>query len=70
MRALIAKVPDGTYKGTAVLEDASHGFGDFDITATVTITGDDCRIEIDSRRWCHISSTATRGTRTRGCISG
>ncbi len=48
MRALIATVPDGTYSGTAVLEDAGHGFGDFDITATVTITGDDCHIAIAS----------------------
>ena len=28
----ITEVPDGTYSGTAVLEDAGHGFGDFDIT--------------------------------------
>jgi len=48
MNGLIAKVPDGTYSGTAILEDAGHGFGDFDITATVTITGDRCHIEIES----------------------
>ena len=48
MRSLIAKVPDGTYTGTAILEDAGHGFGDFDITATVTITGDSCHIVIQS----------------------
>ncbi|UWQ92838.1 hydantoinase B/oxoprolinase family protein [Rhodobacteraceae bacterium M382] len=48
MKGLIAQVPDGTYSGTAVLEDAGHGFGDFDITATVTITGDSCHIEIES----------------------
>ncbi len=48
MRSLIAKVPDGTYVGTAILEDAGHGFGDFDITATVTITGDSCHIAIQS----------------------
>ena len=48
MRSLIAKVPDGTYVGTAILEDAGHGFGDFDITATVTITGDSCHIAIAS----------------------
>lgn len=48
MRALIATVPDGTYSGTAVLEDAGHGLGDFDITATVTIAGDSCHIRIDS----------------------
>jgi len=48
MRSLIAKVPDGTYTGTAILEDAGHGYGDFDITATVTITGDSCHIVIQS----------------------
>jgi N-methylhydantoinase B len=48
MRSLIAKVPDGTYTGTSILEDAGHGFGDFDITATVTITGDSCHIAIQS----------------------
>ncbi|MEQ6249523.1 hydantoinase B/oxoprolinase family protein [Sulfitobacter sp. HNIBRBA3233] len=48
MNSLIAEVPDGTYHGTAVLEDAGHGFGDFDISATVTITGESCHIEIKS----------------------
>lgn len=48
MRSLIREVPDGRYKGTAVLEDAGHGFGDFDITATVTIRDDSCHIEIES----------------------
>jgi N-methylhydantoinase B len=48
MRALIATVPDGTYSGTAILEDAGHGFGDFEITATVTIQGDGCHIAIAS----------------------
>ena len=48
MRALIATVPDGTYEGSAILEDAGHGFGDFEIKATVTITGDSCHIAIDS----------------------
>jgi N-methylhydantoinase B len=48
MRSLIREVPDGTYQGTAILEDAGHGFGDFDITATVTITGDSCHIAIQS----------------------
>lgn len=48
MRSLIRTVPDGTYKGTAVLEDAGHGLGDFDIDATVTVKGDGCHIRIDS----------------------
>ena len=48
MRSLIKDVPDGTYEGTATLEDAGHGFGDFDITATVTIKDDSCHIAIAS----------------------
>lgn len=48
MKSIIAAAPYGTYSGTAVLEDAGHGFGDFDITATVTITGDSCHIAIES----------------------
>lgn len=48
MDSLITEVPDGTYTGTAVLEDAGHGFGDFDITATVTIKDATCHIEIES----------------------
>jgi N-methylhydantoinase B len=48
MRSLIKSVPDGTYSGTAILEDAGHGLGDFEITATVTIKGDACHIAIQS----------------------
>jgi N-methylhydantoinase B len=48
MRKLIAQVPDGSYSGTAILEDAGHGFGDFEITARVTIKGDTCHIAIAS----------------------
>ena len=48
MRALIKSVPDGVYEGLAVLEDAGHGFGDMDITATVTVKKDKCHIEINS----------------------
>jgi N-methylhydantoinase B len=48
MRALIKTVPDGTYEGIAILEDAGHGFGDFEIKATVTIKNDSCEISIKS----------------------
>jgi N-methylhydantoinase B len=48
MRSLIKAVPDGNYRGTAVLEDAGHGFGDIEITADLTITGDNCAIRISS----------------------
>jgi N-methylhydantoinase B len=48
MRSLIKAVPDGVYQGTAILEDAGHGHGDFEITATVTIKSDTCHIAIKS----------------------
>ena len=48
MRALIKTVPDGIYEGVAILEDAGHGFGDFEIKAKVTIKGDNCHIAISS----------------------
>lgn len=48
MRGLIASVPDGTYEASAVLEDAGHGLGELEIKASVTITGDNCHIRIDS----------------------
>jgi N-methylhydantoinase B len=48
MRKLIEAVPDGTYNGTAILEDAGHGFGDFEIAAEVTIKGNGVHITIAS----------------------
>ena len=48
MRSLIRQVPDGKYAGTAILEDAGHDFGDLEITANLTITGDACQIDITS----------------------
>ena len=48
MRSLIRSVPDGTYHGTAICEDAGHGYGDLEIKATVTIEDDACHIRIDS----------------------
>jgi N-methylhydantoinase B len=48
MRSLFANVKDGTYTADAVLEDAGHGLGELTIKATVTVTGDNCHIRIDS----------------------
>lgn len=48
MRSLIATVPNGTYTGVSTIEDAGHGFGDLDITATVTVSDDGCKIQIES----------------------
>ena len=48
MRSLVNEIPDGEYFGTAVLEDAGHNFGDMDISAKLTVTGDSCHIRITS----------------------
>ncbi len=48
MRSLIEAVPDGEYYGSAVLEDAGHGFGEMEITSKVTIKGDSVHIEVQS----------------------
>lgn len=48
MRGLIKTLPDGTYEGVAILEDAGHGFGDFEIKAKVTVEGETCHIAITS----------------------
>jgi N-methylhydantoinase B len=48
MRSLVNEIPDGEYSGTAVLEDAGHDFGDMDISAKLTVTGDSCHIRITS----------------------
>ena len=48
MRSVIASVPNGSYVGSAVLEDAGHGLGDFTITAHLTVTDDHCHIRIES----------------------
>ncbi|MFC6672237.1 hydantoinase B/oxoprolinase family protein [Marinobacterium aestuariivivens] len=48
MRALIRSVPDGDYFGSAVLEDAGHGFGELEISARVSVRDDNLHIEIQS----------------------
>ena len=48
MRALIASVPDGTYHGSSIIEDAGHGLGEQLIEATVTIKGDSCHVAVQS----------------------
>jgi len=48
MRTLIKEIPNGNYSGTAILEDAGHGYGDINITANLTINNDTCEIEISS----------------------
>lgn len=48
MRALIGGIPDGSYEGAAILEDAGHGFGDMEIKATVQIRGENAHITIVS----------------------
>ncbi len=48
MRSLIETIPDGTYSESAILEDAGHGFGDLEIKTTITVTGSDLHIAIES----------------------
>lgn len=48
MRSLFEVVPDGEYYGSAVLEDAGHGFGEMEITSKVTIKDDNVHIEVQS----------------------
>ncbi|MCP8687174.1 caprolactamase subunit beta [Marinobacterium sedimentorum] len=48
MRSLVRSVPDGEYLGSALLEDAGHGFGEMEITAKVTVQGDNLHIEVQS----------------------
>lgn len=48
MRKFIADIPDGTYHGSSVLEDAGHGFGDIKITAEVTVKGDNMHVRLSS----------------------
>ncbi|WP_225316440.1 MULTISPECIES: hydantoinase B/oxoprolinase family protein [Haloferax] len=48
MREEIESIPDGTYTGTSPLEDSGHGLGEIDITAHVTIEGDEAHIELES----------------------
>ena len=70
MRGLIKTVPDGTYEGVAILEDAGHGFGDFEITATVTIKRRQLpHRHLLARRRFPISSIPMRATRIRASIS-
>ncbi|MBV1842278.1 caprolactamase subunit beta [Photobacterium ganghwense] len=48
MRALIREVPDGVYEGSALLEDAGHGFGVMEITSTITVKDDQLHIQVKS----------------------
>ena len=48
MRAFIADIPDGRYRGSSVLEDAGHGCGDIEIAADVTVEGDCIEVTLSS----------------------
>jgi N-methylhydantoinase B len=48
MRAEITKIPDGEYHGRAVVEDDGHGSGVLEIRSTVSVTGDEMAIRLDS----------------------
>ncbi|MGF1624580.1 MAG: hydantoinase B/oxoprolinase family protein, partial [Alphaproteobacteria bacterium] len=48
MRAIIETVPDGVYHGSQILEDAGHGYGDKEFKVKLTISGSNCKVEIDT----------------------
>ena len=48
MRAFLGAIPDGTYHGKSVLEDAGHGYGDIEIAAKVEIAGDTMAVALSS----------------------
>lgn len=48
MRKFIAQIPDGTYHGSAIVEDAGHGRGDISINATVMVDGDRLHVALSS----------------------
>lgn len=48
MRAFIADIPDGRYRGSSVLEDAGHGCGDIEIAADVTVESDRMDVTLSS----------------------
>ena len=48
MRAFLSAIPDGTYHGKSVLEDAGHGYGDIEIAAKVEIAGDTMAVTLSS----------------------
>lgn len=48
MRSLIRSIPDGSYHGEAVLEDAGHGLGALTIRTTATVKDDTVHIRVES----------------------
>ncbi len=48
LRSLIKTVPNGSYRGVAILEDAGHGYGDLEISADLKIEDESCHIRISS----------------------
>ncbi len=48
MRRMITEIPDGVYKGSGVVEDAGHGYGDLEIAATITVKSDTMHVELES----------------------
>ena len=48
MRDLIRTIPNGHYRGEAVLEDSGHGLGELNISADIEIKDDTVHISIES----------------------
>jgi N-methylhydantoinase B len=47
MRAAIAEVPDGTYRGEAMLDDDGMGSGPLPVRAAVTVSGDSITVDFE-----------------------
>jgi N-methylhydantoinase B len=48
MRSEILGMPDGSYRGRAIVEDDGHGSGELEVVATVRISGDRMDIRLSS----------------------
>jgi len=48
MRGFITEIPDGIYHGSAILEDAGHGFGNIEIEAQVIVRSDTMHVTLNS----------------------
>jgi len=48
MRMEIGAMPDGTYKGSSVIEDDGHGSGELMISATVRIQGESIHVKLEA----------------------
>lgn len=48
MRSRIGDLPDGTFSGSAFVEDVGHGLGDLEVKVEIEVTRDTMRVRLDS----------------------